>query len=87
MGLPRLVRRHRGASVVVLGAAVSIGVVAMTASGFSWRRTKAEPEPEAQEPRREDAEKAQPDTKTRWDTPPAELEPPQVESPASPPSP
>ena len=29
---------------VVVGAAVSIGVVALTASRFGWRRTKAEPE-------------------------------------------
>jgi hypothetical protein len=41
-------RRRRNSVVpyVVLGAAVSIGVVALTASRFGWRRTKAEPAPE-----------------------------------------
>jgi hypothetical protein len=46
MGLARLVTRRSGTSsivpVVVLGAAVSLGVVALTASRFGWRRTKAE---------------------------------------------
>jgi hypothetical protein len=39
-------RRHRNSVVpyVVLGAAVSIGVVALTASRFGWRRTKTDPE-------------------------------------------
>src|SRR4051812_30051503 len=38
-------RRRRNSVVpfVVLGAAVSIGVVALTASRFGWRRTKSEP--------------------------------------------
>jgi hypothetical protein len=46
MGLARLVTRRNGTSsivpVVVLGAAVSLGVVALTASRFGWRRTKAD---------------------------------------------
>lgn len=58
MGLARLVKRRNGTSsivpVVVLGAAVSLGVVALTASRFGWRRTKAEKhagdEPEVDEP-------------------------------------
>jgi hypothetical protein len=34
---------------VVLGAAVSIGVVALTASRFGWRRTKSDPASETPE--------------------------------------
>jgi hypothetical protein len=39
-------RRRRNSVVpfVVLGAAVSIGVVALTASRFGWRRSKVEDE-------------------------------------------
>lgn len=80
MGLARLVSRRRGTSVVpivVLGAAVGIGVVAVTASRFPWRRTKAESRavevtdaptvPDAA-PRFERVV-----TPQRWDTPPAAL--------------
>ena len=63
---------------VVLGAAASIGVVALTASRFGWRRTKAEPpqeptpEPEpSAEPRLKPAT-ARPADILRWDSPPAE---------------
>jgi hypothetical protein len=45
MGQRRRVRRRGAAGVVpivVLGAAVSLGVVAVTASRFGWRRTKAD---------------------------------------------
>jgi len=78
-------RRRRNSVVpfVVLGAAVSIGVVALTASRFGWRRTKAEkPEletPEATEaletpkpePRFKPAPPRPADT-PRWDSPPAD---------------
>jgi hypothetical protein len=85
MGLARLVTRRRGTSVVLLGAVVSLGVVAMTASRFSWRRTKAEPAPE---PPPEQPGKQDPTTSgLRWDTPPAALEPPYVEASETPPSP
>jgi hypothetical protein len=65
---------------VVLGAAVSIGVVALTASRFGWRRTKAEPAPEIQptpeaEPPKEPRFKPAPPRDAnapRWDSPPAE---------------
>jgi hypothetical protein len=45
-------RRRRNSVVpfVVLGAALSIGVVALSASRFGWRRTAAEPLPAAPEP-------------------------------------
>jgi hypothetical protein len=49
MGLGRLVTRRKGTSlvpVIVLGAAVSLGVVAVSASRFGWRRMKAEKAPE-----------------------------------------
>lgn len=79
-------RRRRSSVVpfVVLGAAVSIGVVALTASRFGWRRTKADPpaeidataDPETQpeepkEPRFKPAP-ARPADTPRWDTPPAD---------------
>jgi uncharacterized membrane protein YebE (DUF533 family) len=83
MGLARLVTRRRGTSVVLLGAVVSLGVVAMTASRFSWRRTKAEPAPEPQ-PQSTDTPEA---TTPRWDTPPIALEPPYVKASETPPSP
>jgi hypothetical protein len=78
-------RRRRKSVVpfVVLGAAVSIGVVALTASRFGWRRTKADPpteietsqeraEPETNpaEPRFKPAPPRPADT-PRWDSPPA----------------
>jgi hypothetical protein len=67
---------------VVLGAAVSIGVVALTASRFGWRRTKADPVPEVEaaeptpgapkaEPRFKPAP-ARPADTPRWDSPPAD---------------
>jgi hypothetical protein len=67
---------------VVLGAAVSIGVVALTASRFGWRRAKAEPpteietpveqpEPDAREPRLKPAPPRHANV-PRWDSPPAE---------------
>jgi hypothetical protein len=79
-------RRRRTSVVpfVVLGAAVSIGVVALTASRFGWRRTKAEAAPEveaAPEPEARQAPKPEPRFKPapprpadtpRWDTPPAD---------------
>ena len=45
-------RRRRNSVVpfVVLGAAMSVGVVALTASRFGWRRTKADPVPEIETP-------------------------------------
>ncbi len=88
MGLARLVTRRKGASVVpvvVLGAAVSLGVVALTASRFGWRRTKPEADADApgqrqQEetrttapaPRFKPAPPRDPDA-PRWDTPPAAI--------------
>jgi hypothetical protein len=84
MGLARLVRRNRGTSVVLLGAVVSLGVVAVSASRFSWRRTKSEPDPETTPaPSAQENEAPQP----RWDTPPTALEPPHVEASGNPPSP
>lgn len=73
-------RRRRNSVVpfVVLGAAVSLGVVALTASRFGWRRTKADPVPEkpVEEPKPEPRFKPAPprpaDT-PRWDTPPADF--------------
>ena len=68
---------------VVLGAAMSIGVVALTASRFGWRRTKADPPAEIETPQ----ERPEPETNRteprfkpappraadapRWDSPPA----------------
>jgi hypothetical protein len=52
MGLARLVSRRKGTSVVRVvpfGAAVSLGVVAVTASRLSWRRTRSEEPPESPE--------------------------------------
>jgi hypothetical protein len=91
MGLARLVTRRKGTSsivpVVVLGAAVSLGVVAVTASRFGWRRTKADkavetaqPAPAAPEddglpsaaPRLKPAPAREPGS-PRWDTLPAAL--------------
>jgi hypothetical protein len=66
MGLARLVTRRSGMSVVLLGAAVSVGVVAMTASRFPWRRTKAE-----KAPRDDGAETTTPTTTPTTTTPPA----------------
>ncbi len=73
---------------VVLGAAVSIGVVALSASRFGWRRTKADPLPETTEttetsesvetpdpPVREPRFKPappRPANTPRWDSPPAD---------------
>jgi len=82
-------RRRRNSVVpfVVLGAAVSVGVVALTASRFGWRRTKADPVPEIETPQTpatpETAEAPKPEPRfkpapprpantPRWDTPPAE---------------
>jgi hypothetical protein len=79
-------RRRRNSVVpfVVLGAAMSIGVVALTASRFGWRRTKAEPaaeietvetpeipEPPKKEPRFKPAP-PRPANSPRWDSPPAD---------------
>jgi hypothetical protein len=76
-------RRRRNSVVpfVVLGAAMSIGVVALTASRFGWRRTKSkpeeletpaeQPEPETKEPRFKPAPPRDATT-PRWDSPPAE---------------
>jgi hypothetical protein len=87
MGLARLVtRRRRGTSVVLLGAVVSLGVVAMTASRFSWRRTKAERTPDPEPESLPETDKT-PTAGQRWDTPPEALEPPQVEASESPPPP
>jgi hypothetical protein len=82
-------RRRRNSVVpfVVLGAAVSVGVVALTASRFGWRRTKADPVPEIETPETPEtpdtpeAPKQEPRfkpapprdaTTPRWDSPPAE---------------
>jgi hypothetical protein len=83
-------RRRRNSVVpfVVLGAAVSIGVVALTASRFGWRRTKTEPASELPEtvetpetPQTPDAPAQDPRFKPapprpanapRWDSPPAD---------------
>jgi hypothetical protein len=92
MGFGRLVTRRKGVSVVpvvVLGAAVSLGVVALTASRFGWRRTTAEPDVEGQPapPAAAPEAEAQPAPPAlrfkpappraadapRWDTPPAAL--------------
>jgi hypothetical protein len=68
-------RRRRNSVVpfVVLGAAVSIGVIALTASRFGWRRTKAE---EPKEPATEPAPPPTPEPRfrpaLRWDAPPEE---------------
>jgi hypothetical protein len=95
MGQRRRVRRRGAAGVVpivVLGAAVSLGVVAVTASRFGWRRTKADKVPD--KPEAESTDDAQPPATTkppgrfkpapprdpdvpRWDTPPPVLTPPQ----------
>jgi hypothetical protein len=69
---------------VVLGAAMSIGVVALTASRFGWRRTKVDepaeietpatdttPETLPAEPRFKPAPPRPADT-PRWDSPPAD---------------
>jgi hypothetical protein len=101
MGQRRRVRRRGAAGVVpivVLGAAVSLGVVAVTASRFGWRRTKADkvaekpesettgdpqPKPDETRPSRfKPAPPRDPDA-PRWDTPPPVLTPPQPD--ASPP--
>jgi hypothetical protein len=90
MGLVRLVTRRRGTSVVLLGAVVSLGVVAVAASRFSWRRTKAEETPENVPEglhKEETTTTTTPTAGQRWDTPPEALEPPQVEASESPPSP
>jgi hypothetical protein len=63
MGLARLVTRRSGMSVVLLGAVVSVGVVAMTASRFPWRRTKAD-----KAPRDDGAETTTPTTTTTTTT-------------------
>jgi len=76
-------RRRRNSVVpfVVLGAAMSVGVVALTASRFGWRRTKADPVPEIETPETPDTPKPEPRFKPapprpanapRWDTPPKE---------------
>jgi hypothetical protein len=77
-------RRRRNSVVpfVVLGAAMSIGVVALTASRFGWRRTKADPPTEIETPEeRPEAETKEPRFKPapprpanapRWDSPPAQ---------------
>ena len=82
-------RRRRNSVVpfVVLGAAVSVGVVALTASRFGWRRTKADPVPEIETPQTsetpETAEAPKPEPRfkpapprpantPRWDSPPAD---------------
>ena len=73
-------RRRRSSVVpfVVLGAAVSLGVVALTASRFGWRRTKAEPT-EAEQPTPETRPApeprfvpASPVPAARWDATPEE---------------
>ena len=64
---------------------MSIGVVALTASRFGWRRTKADPLPERTEtgetpeppdpPEREPGFKPappRPENTLRWDSPPAD---------------
>jgi hypothetical protein len=87
MGFGRLVtRRRRGTSsvvpVVVLGAAVSLGVVAVTASRFGWRRTKSDKTPAEAPATETSADDAAPRHKQipprapgapRWDSPPPEL--------------
>jgi hypothetical protein len=88
MGLARMVtRRRRGTSVVLLGAVVSLGVVAVVASRFSWRKPKLESTNEPEAAKAKDETKAAPTAGQRWDTPPEALEPPQVEASESPPSP
>jgi hypothetical protein len=80
MGLPRLVTRRSGTALVLLGAAVSLGVVVVTASRFSWRRTRSEAGAEQSRsdpndaPRFKPAPPRAPDA-PRWDSPPAELTP------------
>jgi hypothetical protein len=78
-------RRNSVVQFVVLGAAVSIGVVALTSSRFGWRRTKAEPlvtgietseeppaaEPDTLEPSIKPAP-PRPANAPRWDSPPAD---------------
>lgn len=77
MGLGRLVSRRRGASVagvVLIAAAVSLGVVAVSASRFSWRRTRPEDGPDEQAGAPEVKPPPARDADTpRWDTPPPEL--------------
>jgi hypothetical protein len=60
---------------------MSIGVVALTASRFGWRRTKAEPSPELETPETPDPPEREPRFKPapprpantpRWDSPPAD---------------
>jgi hypothetical protein len=89
MGLARLVTRRRGTSVVLLGAVVSLGVVAVAASRFSWRKPKVEntPEPEPESPAKKDETQPAPTAGQRWDARPVALEPPHVEASESPPSP
>jgi hypothetical protein len=82
-------RRRRNSVVpfVVLGAAVSVGVVALTASRFGWRRTKADPVPEIDTPQTPETPEAveapkpeprfkpappRPANTPRWDSPPAD---------------
>jgi hypothetical protein len=82
MGLARR-KRTSVVSMVPLGA-VSLGIVAVTASRFAWRRPKSEnpadtPEVQSdQEPKREPrfkpAPPRDPDAPS-WDTPPPALQP------------
>jgi hypothetical protein len=72
-------RRRRSSVVpfVVLGAAVSLGVVALTASRFGWRRTKAETTEEQPPPETRPAPEpgfvpARPVPAARWDATPEE---------------
>jgi hypothetical protein len=97
MVLARLMTRRRGTSVVpvvLLGAAVSLGVVAVTASRLAWRKTRSE-EPAEEEapgetanepPRFKPAPPRDPNT-PRWDTPPPSLEPATTTASPDPPSP
>jgi hypothetical protein len=63
--------------VVLLGAAVSLGVIAVTASRFSWRRPKTEPAMEpARDPKKSEPQSPRDPDAPRWDSPPPELQPP-----------
>jgi hypothetical protein len=80
-----LSRRPSIVPAVALGAAASLGVVAVSASALGWRRTKAEkhaakePEQTAAQPAPEQPTPAEPGPageNSRWDSPPPGLTPP-----------
>jgi hypothetical protein len=82
--------RRRAASVVLLGAAVSLGIVAVSSARFSWRREKDESmgadepseEPEAPEAQPEPDEEPRPRPRFK-PAPPRDPDAPRWDTPPS----